>query len=394
MNNRLVKILSVVAIAFLLTVSLTSVALAQQGDGNQQGKGDRQQERTQNMERAANKNWFGQFTMENGTVEGRFVKFEYNDTDGNISNFQVYTGDSFITIFDEVTVENFVHDGTNISGAVFSMNGTHVKIMIHNNPRAIIQIVNPYDNTPLKINYTVNENIEVNEGIDIIGEGDHRSAFAYQLIGESFNGVINTPLNTTLNDNVITVDGEGWNETSHSMFMSKPSFTDVPKAHQNKVQNSVMNGSVGAEMEIVGKGEGHVSHQVHYRQNLEMKVMNMEEKKLKVRVQSEEPNGTCVMLRVEKQSLNLEQNKIQLKLDGEKVEKTSFEKVLQGGEQAKYSVQEQEDGMLEIAVNVPHFSEHEITVEGESNVPGYTLPLLLTAVGSVAVVWAIKKRRN
>ena len=394
MNNRLVKILSVVVIAFLLTISLTSVALAQQGNGNQQGKGDNQQERAQNMARAANKNWFGEFTMENGTVDGQFVRFNFDNTTGTISDYEVYTGESYVTVFDQITIENFIHDGTNISGAIFSMMGTHVKIMIHNNPRSIMQIVNPYDDTPLKINYTVNEDIEVHEGIDVIGDGSHRSSFTYRLIGDDFSGVINTPLNATLEDNVITVDGEGWNETSHSMFMNKPRFIDVPKTHQNRVQNAVMNRTVGAEIEVVGKGNGHVSHEVQYRQNLEMQVMNMEEKKLRVRVQSEDPNGTCVMLRVEKQSLNLDKNQVQLKLDGEKVKETSLEKVLQSGDQARYSVQEQEDGMLEIAVNVPHFSEHEITVESESATPGYTLPMLLTAVGGIAIIWTIRKRYN
>lgn len=387
----MIKVFSIVAVVFLLTVTLASVALAQQGE---QGKDKGMQERAQNMARAANKNWFGQFTMENSTVEGRFVRFAYNNTNGTMSNFQVYNGESYITVFDQVTLENFEHTNTSINGAVFMMNGTNVKIMIHNNPRAIMQIVNPYDDTPLKINYTVNEDISVNEGIDVIGDGNHPSAYAYRLTAEGFNGVINTPLNTTLEENVITVDGEGWNETSHSMFMSKPSFTEVPKRHQNQVQNAVMNGTIGSEMEVVGKGEGHVSHEVRYRQNLQVQVQKMEEKKMRVRVQSEDPNGTCVMLRVEKQSLNLEENKIQLKLDGEKVEKTSLQKVLEGGEQAQYSVQEQENGMMEIAVNVPHFSEHEITVESASETPGYTLPLLLTAVGVVGVIWAVRKKRN
>ncbi len=394
MNHKIVKILAVVAITFLLTISLTSVVLAQQEHGDQNGKGNQQQERAQNMARAANKNWFGEFTMENGTVEGRFVRFDFDNTTGTIHDYEVFTGESYVTVFDEVTLGNFIHTETSINGAVFMMNGTHVKIMIHNNPRSIMQIVNPYDDTSLRINYTVNEDIEVHEGIDVIGDGSHRSSFAYQLIGDELNGMINTPLNATLEDNVITVDGEGWDNTVHSMFMSKPSYIDVPKRHQNKVQNAVMNRTIGAEMEVVGKGEGHVSHEVQYRQNLEMKLQKMEEKKLKVRVQSEDPNGTCVMLRVEKEALNLEKKNIQLRIDGDKAEKTSFEKVLQGGEQAKYSVQEQENGMLEIAVNVPHFSEHEITVEGESSTPGYTLPMLLIAVGGVAVIWTLRKSRN
>lgn len=391
MNHKIIKVFSIVVIAFLLTVSLASVAIAQEGE--QHGKGKGQQKRAQNMARAAQKNWFGQFTMENGTVEGRFVNFNYDNTTGMIENYQIYNGDSYVTVFDELTVGNFEHTDTSINGAVFMMNGTHVKIMIHNNPRAIMQIVNPYDDTQLLINYTVNENVEVTEGLKETG-------VKYQLTAEGLNGVINTPLNTTLEENIIIVDGEGWNENSHSMFMSKPSFTKVPKRHQNQVQNAVMNGTIGAEIEVVGKGEGNVSHEVKYRQNLETRAQKMEDKKLRIRVQSEDPNGTSLMLRIEKGSLNLEKNNIQLKIDGDKAEKASFEKVLEGGEHAKYNVQEQENGMLEIAVNVPHFSEHEITVESASDVesasetPGYTLPILLTAVVGVAVIWGIRKKRN
>ncbi len=387
MDNKMIKVLSIVAVTFLLIVSLASVALAQQGNADQQGKGKGQQERAQNMAKAAERNWFGQFTLKNGTVEGRFVKFDYDNGTGTISNYQIYAGESYITVFDQVTLEDFEHTETSINGAVFMMNGTHVKIMIHNNPRAIMQVVNPYDDTSIGVNYTVNENVEISE--------ENRSiAIKYKLTAEGLNGVINTPLNTTLEENVITVDGESWNETSHSMFMSKPVYTGIPQKHQNQVQNAVMNKTIGAEMEVVGKGEGHVSHEVKYRQNLQMQLQKMEEKKLRVRVQSEDPNGTCVMLRVEKQSLNLDKNQVKLKLDGEKVKETSLEKVLQGGDQARYSVQEQENGMLEIAVNVPHFSEHEITVEGESSTPGYTLPLLMAAVIGVAGLWTIKRRKQ
>ncbi|MFW6196499.1 MAG: hypothetical protein ACOC5D_04100 [Thermoplasmatota archaeon] len=387
MNNRMIKVFSIVAIIFLLTVSLASVALANQAEEAQQGKSKAQQERAQNMARAAEKNWFGQFTMEDGTVDGRFVKFDYNETTGTISDYKVFTGETYVNVFDEVKINNFEPIKTSIQGAVFMMNGTHAKLMIHNNPRAIMQIVNPYDDTPLLVNYTVDENVDINEEIQ-------PSAVKYSLTSDDLNGVINTPLNTTVEDDIITVNGEGWNETSHTMFMSKPSYTKEPKQHQNEFEEAVMNSKIGTEMEVVGKGEGHVSHEVRYRQNLQVQVQNMEEKKMRVRVQSEDPNGTCVMLRVEKQSLDIEENKLQMRLDGEKMKETSFQKVLEGGEQAKYSIQEQENGMLEIAVNVPHFSEHEITVESASETPGYTLPLLLTAVGVVGVIWAVRKKRN
>lgn len=387
MNNRMIKVFSIVAIIFLLTVSLASVALANQAEEAQQGKSKAQQEIAQNMARAAEKNWFGQFTMEDGTVDGRFVKFDYNETTGTISDYKVFIGETYVNVFDEVKINNFDSIETSIQGAVFMMNGTHAKLMIHNNPRALMQIVNPYDDTPLLINYTVDENVDINEEIQ-------PTAVKYSLSSDDLNGVINTPLNTTVEDDIITVNGEGWNETSHTMFMSKPSYTKEPKRHQDEFEETVMNSKIGTEMEVVGKGEGHVSHEVRYRQNLQVQVQNMEEKKMRVRVQSEDPNGTCVMLRVEKQSLDIEENKLQMRLDGEKMKETSFQKVLEGGEQAKYSIQEQEDGMLEIAVNVPHFSEREITVESASETPGYTLPILLTAVGVVGVIWAVRKKRN
>ncbi|MFP4051223.1 MAG: hypothetical protein ACLFVB_05735 [Thermoplasmata archaeon] len=387
MNNRMIKVFSIVAIAFLLTVSLASVALANQAEEAQQGKSKAQQERAQNMARAAEKNWFGQFTMEDGTVDGRFVKFDFNETTGTISDYKVFIGETYVNVFDEVKINNFEPIETSIQGAVFMMNGTHAKLMIHNNPRAIMQIVNPYDDTPLLVNYTVDENVDINEEIQ-------PSAVKYRLTSDDLNGVINTPLNTTVEDDIITVNGEGWNETSHTMFMTKPSYTKEPKQHQNEFEEAVMNSKIGTEMEVVGKGEGHVSHEVRYRQNLQVQLQKMEEKKMRVRVQSEDPNGTCVMLRVEKQSLNVEENNIQVRLDGEKMKETSFQKVIEGGEQAKYSVQEQENGMLEIAVNVPHFSEHEITVESASETPGYTLPLLLTAVGVIGVIWAVRKKRK
>jgi len=100
------------------------------------------------------------------------------------------------------------------------------------------------------------------------------------------------------------------------------------------------------------------------------------------------------MLRIEKQSLDLEIDQIRLEVDGEKAEKTSLEEVLETGEDVKYNIQEREDGILEIIVNMPYFSEREITIEAESRLSRYTLPILIIIVlAMILVILSIKRRK-
>lgn len=376
------KRLTILAVVLLLMTSLTITGYAQPSQ-------DARERKMQNMSRAEEMNWFGRFDLKEDRVEGRFVTFDYDNANGTISDFQIFTGDSFIQIFDQVVLEDFDHVETYVSGAVFMMNGTEVRVTIHNNPRTIIQVSNPYSDVPFKVDYMVNGDIDITETAS-----SRPYSIKYRLTMDDIEGVINTPLNATLDDNVITVDGQGHHETAHSLFMNKPNYTGEEDGRQQQIQDGIAEERIGAELDIVGEGEGNISHQVKYRESLHMRIIFMEQQRLRIRIQSEEPNGTCIMLRIEKQSLDLEIDQIRLEVDGEKAEKTSLEEVLETGEDVKYNIQEREDGILEIIVNMPYFSEREITIEAESRLSRYTLPILIIIVlAMILVILSIKRRK-
>ncbi len=388
MNMKRLLTYAAIAVMFLLILTPIAGAMAgnaedvKQGQGNKDGKDG--QERAQNMRRAAEKNCFGQFTEDNGTIDGRFVQFDYNETTGVITDYKIYSGSSYLKIFDMIQVENLSNIETHLSGAVFWLNGSNAKIILHNNPTAVMQVVNPYGDEPFTVIYDVADSIEITED-------QESNARRYTLTMNDFEVYINTPNDSSMIDDEIKVHSNG---TGHSLFMTIPGYGNQSKEHQRKVADGAMNGKIGGEMEIVGSGENAVSHKVAYRQNLNMQVKSMEKNRMRLRVESQEHNGTRMMVRFEKEALNLEQNKVQVKLDGEKMEKATFEKVMEGGEKAKYSVQEGENGIVEVCMNVPSFSEHEITIQkAEKETPGFITPVLLTTSAIAVGIYAVKKRK-
>jgi len=381
--NRWIKYLSILMVGLFVLVPVASAV--GQGPGANQKPGF-----VQNMERAEEKNCFGQFKDENGSVEGRFVKFNYDAEAGMISDYQVYDGTSYISVFEHVEIHNFTLDEVQQHGAVFWMNGTHSRMMVHNNPTSIIQITNPYDDEPLNISYTVTDQIT-------ISEGDTGAARTYTLEAKSgdFVGYINTPLNTTLEGSVINVEGDDSMENSgHSLFITKPGYTGQREVVKEQLQQAIKERKIGGEVEVIGDGENHVSHKVQYRQNLEMHVSSMEKNKMRIRVQSEDPNGTCVTIRVNEEAMKMTKEQVRVKMDGEKVQKADLDEVLKGGDEAKYNVQKRENGVLEITTNIPSFSEHEISiVKAEDEAPGFVVPITLGVLLVTAIVWTVKKKK-
>lgn len=382
--NKWIKYLSVLMVGLFVLVPVAS-AIGQSGPGSDQKPGF-----VQNMERAEEKNCFGQFTDENGSVDGRFVNFEYDADAGMITDYKVYDGTSYVDVFDSVEIHNFTLKDAQQHGAVFWMNGTHSKLIVHNNPTAIMQMVNPYDDEPINISYTVSDDI-------VISEGDTGAARAYELESSTSDlvGYINTPLNATLEGNVITVEGESTMEnTSHSMFMTTPGYTGQKEGRQEQMEEAIQNRKLGGEVEVIGDGENHVSHKVQYRQNLDIQVNAMEENRLRIGVQSEEPNGTSVTVRMNKEAMDMKKSQVGVEIDDKRAQKADLEDVLQGGEEAKYNVEERSNGILEITTNIPSFSEHEISiVKTVEETPGFVVPITLGVLAVSAIVWTVKNKK-
>ncbi len=383
--RKWMKYISVLMVGLFVLVPVAS-AVGQIGQGPGSGKPGF----VENMERAEEKNCFGQFTEDNGSVDGRFVRFEYDAEAGMITDYEVYDGTSYIEVFTSVTIDNFTLEDVQQHGAVFWMNGTHHKLIVHNNPTAIMQLVNPYDDEPLSISYSVSEDMTITEG-------DTGAARAYTLEAKSsdFVGYINTPLNATLEDSVITVEGDSSMEnTSHSMFMTTPGYTGQNEVVKEQVQEAIKERKIGGEIDVIGDGENHVSHKVQYRPNLDIQVKAMEKNRMRIRVQSEDPNGTALTIRVNKEAMDMNKNQVRVELDGERAKIADLDEVLKGGDEAKYNVEERNNGILEITTNIPSFSEHEISiVKAEDEAPGFLVPVTLGVLAVTAIVWTVKKKK-
>lgn len=351
-------------------------------DEGMEHTGEHMAEEGRCMKKAEKMKMFGKFTMDGNNVSGRFVRFVFNE--GIIEDLEVYDGDDYVKVFESIQVENFTPVEVHIEGALFWVNGTNAKIRIHNNPSAVLQIINHHSGDGFKVTYIIAENITIN--------AHNNSARTYTLEIGNIEGYIITPFDTVLKNNTVTVETEKINSTGHSLFMVIPEYIGKGMAYRAKIARGIMDNKISGEIEIVGNRKTHAIHKITYRAGLEFEVKEMEKNRVRIKVRSDQHEGTCIIIRIGRDSLEMDRKNTVVKLDGKNIKRTTLDDVLLGGNEAKYSIYEGGNDVIEVAMYIPSFSEREVTVEKsdsyawDNNVVLYIIiAIAIALVASIAV---------
>lgn len=130
----------------------------------------------------------------------------------------------------------------------------------------------------------------------------------------------------------------------------------------HQLDNALINAfklrKIGAEAQIDMKKEN-VSF-ISYN-NISMKKVSFEKKKIVLKIISEDREGRCIILHLSINSTN-----ISVLLDNEKVNEGSYyDALFSTGNESVYNITES-DGSVTLIVYIPHFSEHTLTIEEEN----------------------------
>ncbi|MEM3341096.1 MAG: hypothetical protein QW728_00220, partial [Thermoplasmata archaeon] len=154
-------------------------------------------------------------------------------------------------------------------------------------------------------------------------------------------------------------------------------------------------GAVGGEMDVVVENTTHASSSEGYAHHVNMQVMNAGKGSLKIRVSAEFKEGKIFRIGLDKTSGDTDSGKnLKLKLDGQEIKQVSLSEMAQYRNQnrteACYCIEENANG-YDVFAYIPHFSDHDITIEKLAEETGSSLPgfAALPAVIVVAVLSAL-----
>jgi len=316
--------------------------------------------------KAENAYMFGVFSMEETTVDGRFLEFGY--TEGALYDYTV-TGESGVLVFESVEIQDFQSiSEPKMDGAVFTMDGDGVRLMAHNNPTGMLQI------TSVKENVSVKVMLELAEGMVLVKSTNG----TYELAGSGMNGLIRTG-GADLSVIGSTVEIEiGY--AGHMMFSAMPQKGYGSYEYRRSYMMALMNGSIDTELNVVTSNGMSLTQKFEYQGKVQMQVRSLNKNKICVMVESHEHKGKVVSIGVDRETMGYaHRDQVRVKIDGKELKRGgSADEVLECSSETEglYWVEESPDG-LQALVYVPHFSEHEIVIEKIPADEGLTNPIII-----------------
>ncbi len=361
------------------------------GNGPDNGPGPHAQAPARHAERAG---MFGLFDVDGSNVSGRFVSFELHNA--TLENY-TYTKNEPVRIMDSIRIVNDTEeDAPMVRGATFQMNGTATRVIVHNNPTAMVQIIaeerTPPDadtDTNLSVIFTL-----ANGTLEPVGN----SMTTYAITGLPFRIMLHAGNNT------VTIDGSTvaitLQNASQVKLMVVPHGGEGPRAYRAKYAHAVMNGRIDSELDIATANGSHLVENFAYRGRVHMEVASIQREQVRIRVESEEHAGKSVAVTLSNGTLeNATLENLRVRLDGERLQhaETPDEVFNATGPQGRYYLHE-ENGSYHAVVYIPEFSARELTFEAgeketsESTAP--TLSMLGAVIALFVAVLALSRRRG
>jgi len=376
--------MAVFALMMVFSIGLAAMA-TQAGSGNGPGGGQGpEQDRNQAMARAEECGMFGSTSQSGGGFSGKYMQFKY--ANGTIEDYRV--GDSQLRLFSSVGPEPFDFSGTGASGAVAYINGTAARFEAHNNPSSAMQFIKTGD-AEVRLRFELapglgTQSVNGSQNIRITGSPEA------VLVVENGNCTVNGS-----RIEVVFGAGDG-SATVRAM-------TETQTESWLQLQDMVASGRLAGEIDIVAVNRSHTESSVGYNHSTSMTVKNVGAGKLTLAVQAEYSEGKFFRIGLDRDTAGTGSAKeLQCRLDGEAMKRVSVQELERLQEQksahAAYCVEFGEKG-CDVLAYVPHFSEHELTLEkatpaGTQTASGFEMALAVLVAGIVAIVLVVAVGRR
>lgn len=323
---------------------------------------------------------FGPLNYANGSIEGYFIAFEFNESDGTITNYSVRNGiSSMLQVFDEVNIQNFSSGNVKVVGSIFMANDELHRIIAHNNPTAMLHIL---------VNGSGNISMALAKDLDVeqVNCDDSCLDATYKISTESFSaiiGVANGTVELAEINNATHMMISGFD--MHVFFRMRPYFQQTGLALHEKIMNAIMHGRISAEMRVMMHNGDAVYDAQVYDHRYTMRLVSAEENRLRIQVSSENHEGRLFLFAIDNETATTT-NQIRVTLDNNEMTRAGnlddiLDKTGSADSDASYYHLEA-DGVQYLLVYVPHFSEHTIDI---AFLPSAPIPYAWIVAGLVGV---------
>jgi len=373
-------ILSMIPAVFASAVAFSPNHLESQPDGPPEGVGPVRPDPGEMSRR------IGAFEEEIGS----FVSFE--PMEEGISNHSIRVGeDEYLTIFDEVSIEEFGKYDERDAGPTYFLRGIAAEFQLYDTPTTLLKLdVYSLGESGRDVSFRLGDmdDIEVDEKeVRISNEVYSGSLIYLDRRGQGQQGPEERNDFTIENDDLISFTVE-----ERATFIFRMEMDGFEGRIRNFLRERIRKGRIGAEFRIESKDEGYIHKSTSYR-DVDMKAQMRDENTLEMLVSSDTlDEGTLLLLDISSTVMEISSKEdIDLHFDGELaefVEKDNIEE-LDESDEPSYTLIQGDEG-THILVNVPTFSTHSITVEYITETLDQYLGSLIyyipAAIGSVGLV--------
>jgi len=333
---------------------------------------------------------------------GSFVSFD--PLDKGISNHSIRIGeDEYLTIFDEVSVEEFGKYDERVAGHTYFLKGNAAEFQLYDTPTTILKLnVYSLSESGRQVSFRlgdmdIDEVDEMGREVRISNEIYSGSLISLDMLGHHHRRPEENEGFMRENEEFINFTVE-----DKATFIFRMEMDGFEVRTRNFVRERMRRGRIGAEFRIESTDEGYSHISASYR-DVNMKAQMRDENTLEMLVSSETlgDEGTLLLLDISSSVMEISsRDDIDLRFDGELaefVEKDNIED-LDELDDPSYTLIQGEEG-THILVNVPTFSTHSITVEYITDVVDeylgsliYYIPAASASVGLVLFGLFYRKR--
>lgn len=346
--------------------------------------------------------FFGNLSYENGLVAGKFIRFLYNEQNGDILAYTLKRDEGNITVFDSIKLDNFEAEENPevLYGSHFISKGENIIINAYDNPTAL-----------LKINVIEGSNYLVFDLGSNFSANKTRSKNVISIAGESIRGKLiivgpmwwrsNKTCNVSLDEGFVNIS---LSERFSVFFMANPirGFgIGISDEREDLIEDAISNCRLGARVFVQFRNRTH--NRTHSMLYCDMDLHCKADKgRIEVNVSSDEEGGQTIVIDVDNETFNIiDINRIKVRYDGEPIDMASnYSDVLNPDDddgKAEYLIVVGSDG-IQILVSIPSFSEHVILITEtsaaagtEDGTPGFEFVIVLFAI---CIIFFIKRRKE
>ncbi len=336
-----------------------------------------------------------QLNYSNGVIKGDFISLQVNETTGMITNFSLIMGDEEIVVFDSINVIGFIPEGVSIQGSIMLIEGGSVQIMIHDNPTGMIHIVS--NGTVATVTLIVSENVQVSDGAGI----DDREYV--NIDGAGIDAVLATDNGTILMDENAAQKYLNVTFGDHLMFKATPSFTNRNMENERALMKAFVQSQLAGEISVLVRNDTAIYNTMQYQNQFRINLMEAQQNRIMLQVSSDDHEGRLVVMTMDKETLELQNRELMVKMDGTAIREGSLSDVLnangQQGVNATFCLLAQGD-ISQVLVYFPSFSTHSLSVEAvvadtNANIFGQMdLIILIAVMGVIGVVAIVLIKRH